>query len=167
MRNLQEVREARQLMKEAMEWSAIKWLWEKTRVRQTADRANAALEQQERAVKAKWDAESRAALKKVTNKKPASPRAEEAEPGDVQVELLIASVVEADRAARRARMDAEATFEEAEKQMSTSLAREGCKQAIHSWNLRQKAIRQAEGVANAAQEREPNRSALEGTNAEP
>jgi hypothetical protein len=41
-------------------------------------------------------------------------------------------------------MTAEQTFDEAEKQLSTRLAREGCRQAIESWNLHQKAIRQSE-----------------------
>jgi len=31
-----------------MAWSALKWLWEKARVRETADRANAALDRLER-----------------------------------------------------------------------------------------------------------------------
>jgi len=133
-------------MKEAMEWSAFRWLWEKTRVRQTADRANAALELHERAVKAKWDAECKAALNRLTSKKTVAAREDEAGLIDSQVELLIANVLEADRAADRARMNAEERFEEAEKQMSTSLAREGCKKAIHSWDLRERAIRKAETV---------------------
>jgi hypothetical protein len=41
-------------------------------------------------------------------------------------------------------MDAEATFDLAEKQLSTSMAREGCRKAIHSWELHEKAIRKAE-----------------------
>jgi len=92
-------------MKEAMEWSTIKWLWEKTRVRQTADRANAALERQNRAVKAKWGAEYKVVLKQLTSKKSASVRADKARPGDAQLELLIGNVVEADRAAHGAKMD--------------------------------------------------------------
>jgi hypothetical protein len=49
-----------------------------------------------------------------------------------------------DAEAYQARMDAETTFDLAEKQLSTSLAREGCRKAIHSWELHEKAIRKAE-----------------------
>jgi len=158
MRKLQEVREARELLKEAMDWSVFKWLWEKTRVRQTTDRANAALELQERAVKAKWDPECKAVLKKLTAKKTPAVRAaaEQTESIDPQMEQLIAGVVETDRAAHRARMDAEEIFEEAERQLSTSLAREGCKKAIHGWDLHEKAIRKAEAVAEGARKGEQN-----------
>jgi hypothetical protein len=41
-------------------------------------------------------------------------------------------------------MDAENTFDEAERQMSTRLAREGCSKAIASWELHEAAIRKAE-----------------------
>jgi hypothetical protein len=44
-------------------------------------------------------------------------------------------------------MDAESTFDEAEKQLSTALAREGCRKAIHSWELFEKAIHLSEGAA--------------------
>jgi hypothetical protein len=53
---------------------------------------------------------------------------------------------EADDLAYRARMDAEKTFDDAEKQLSTSLAREGCRKAIESWDLHEKAIRKAEAM---------------------
>ncbi len=60
--------------------------------------------------------------------------------------LIAKKVKEADDEAYRARMDAEETFDQAEKQLSTSLAREGCRKAIHSWELHEKAIRKAESV---------------------
>jgi hypothetical protein len=41
-------------------------------------------------------------------------------------------------------MEAEKAFDDAERQLSTSLAREGCRKAIHSWDLHEKAIRKAE-----------------------
>jgi len=43
-------------------------------------------------------------------------------------------------------MAAEEAFEQAERQMSTRLAAEGCKKAIHSWVLHEKATRQAEAL---------------------
>ena len=63
--------------------------------------------------------------------------------------MLLQKVVDADRSSAHARADAEDTFDQAEKQLSTNLAREGCKKAIHSWILHEKAIRQAEAVAEA------------------
>jgi hypothetical protein len=48
IRRLTEVDDAKELMADAMEWSVVKWLWEKNRVRETADRANAALDRLDR-----------------------------------------------------------------------------------------------------------------------
>jgi hypothetical protein len=53
---------------------------------------------------------------------------------------------DADDEAWGARMDAEKTFDDAEKQLSTSLAREGCRKAIQSWDLHEKAIRKSEAM---------------------
>jgi len=50
----------------------------------------------------------------------------------------------ADEEASRGRMDARSTFDEAERQLSTSMAREGCRKAMYSWDLHEKAIRTAE-----------------------
>src|SRR5579883_410333 len=64
---------------------------------------------------------------------------------------LIEKVKAADAAAHRARRDAEETFEVAERQLNLDLAREGCKKAIHSWELHEKAIRLAEELLEATQ----------------
>jgi hypothetical protein len=153
MRKLPEVREAKQLMNEAMDWSTFKWLFEKPRVRAMADRANAALDHLEKSVKGQWSEELKSAHKVLSGKSRC--RQEDQQPShaqspDPQISLLMEKVVEADKAAHRARMVAEETFDEAEKQMSVSLAREGCKKAIHSWELHEKAIREAEAIMNAA-----------------
>jgi hypothetical protein len=156
MRKLAEVQEAKDLMNEAMEWSMFKWLWEKSTVRQKADRANAALDRAERHIKAKWSDETKATYKLLSAKKPKdeNPDASHQLPDDVAASRLVKKVLDADYAARRARMDAEDTFEEAEKKMSTALAREGCKKAIRSWELHEKAIRSAEALMEAVAERE-------------
>jgi len=120
MEKLREVEIAKALMTEAVAWSVMKWLREKKRVRKTADQANAALDQLSQAVKDRWPDGMRTAYAK--------------------------KVKEADDAAYRARMDAEATFDEAERQLSTRLAREGCRKAIESWDLHEKAIRKAESL---------------------
>ena len=54
MRELAEVQAARALWNEAKDWSLMKWLVEKRRVRKTADDAVAAFDAYEREVKAAW-----------------------------------------------------------------------------------------------------------------
>ncbi len=159
MRKLPEVQQAKELMTEAIDWSVFTWMFEKPRVRETADRANEALDRLERSIKARWSEDLKAAARGLSamasggaarrNEKQESP-----EPADPQIRLLVEKVKEADDAARRARLDAEKTFDEAERQLSTSLAREGCKKAIHSWELHEKAIRKAETVGGAGRTEE-------------
>jgi hypothetical protein len=154
MRKLPEVQEAKNLMKEALDWSALKWLWEKRRVRETADRANAALDLVERTVKSHWSPEDKAAYKLLSAKATHPERLEDAGAQPETPNLRIALLEEvhaAHAAAQRARKDAEATFDEAEHRMSTGLAQEGCKKAIHSWQLHEKAIRHAESVVEKPQ----------------
>jgi len=137
-------------MMEALEWSVFRWLFEKRRVRETADQANAALDDLNRAVKARWRSDIKAAYQELSAPAGGTASRRQANPGsqaiDPQVRLLAKKVKEADDAAYRARMDAEETFDEAERQLSTDLAREGCQKAIRSWQLHEKAIRAAEAV---------------------
>lgn len=55
MRKLTEVEDAKALMTEAVEWSVMKWLREKKRVRKAADKANAALDALEQEIKRSWN----------------------------------------------------------------------------------------------------------------
>lgn len=140
-------------MTEAMEWSVFKWLWEKQSVRQIADEANAALDQLDRKVKARWSDELRAAYKELKAESSGRGRARQnhKEPAiDPQVRLLVKKVKDADDEAYRAHLDAENTFDEAERQLNTSLAREGCQKAIDSWELHEKAIRKSEALIDAS-----------------
>jgi hypothetical protein len=151
MKKLAEVQEAKELMSEAIEWSTFKWMFEKPRVRETADRANDALDRLERSTKARWSDELKAAFRELSGKSAgAARRNQKGQPEggtiDPQLKILVEKVKEADDAARRAKADAEETFDEAERQLSTSMAREGCKKAIHSWELHEKAIRKAEAA---------------------
>jgi hypothetical protein len=150
VRKLPEVEEAKELMTEAMEWSVFTWLFQKSRVRETADRANAALDKLNRAVKSRWSSEVKAAYKELTAK--ATRRPGEAAPDSIDPEIsaFVKKVKEADDAARRARTDAQDTFDEAERQMNTELAREGCQKAIHQWELDEKAIRRAEAASGSS-----------------
>jgi hypothetical protein len=151
MRKLPQVQEAKELMNEAIEWSVFKWMFEKPRVRETADRANDALDRLERTVKARWSDQLKTAFGELSAKTAGASRGhpkgqQPSQTIDPQIRLLLEKVKEADDAARHARMDAEETFDEAERQLSTGLAREGCTKAVHSWELHEKAIRRAEAV---------------------
>ncbi|HEY1270405.1 MAG TPA: hypothetical protein VGF08_00390 [Terriglobales bacterium] len=140
MRTLPEVEEARAVMTEAMGWSVMRWLREKKRVRKMADKANAALNDLNQAVKAHWSHEIRTAYIELSQ--PGSVKRPHVIPAEIR--QFVEQVKEADDQAYRARMDAERTFDEAERLLSTSLAREGCRKAIRSWDLHEKAIRRAE-----------------------
>jgi hypothetical protein len=145
VRQVPEVEEARALMTEAMEWSVMKWLKEKRRVRKTADRANDALDQLSRETKLLWSDELRAtygALVQNTSR---------GNQPKTEISNAVKQVKQADDEAFRAHMDAESTFDEAERQLSTSMAREGCRKAIYSWELHEKAIRIAERLIPSQQ----------------
>jgi hypothetical protein len=149
VRKLPKVEDAKELMNEAMEWSVFKWLFEKRRVRETADEANAALDKLNHEVKSRWNREIGAAYESLSKRN--RPAAQNADNIDPEIMLFVAKVKEADKAAQRARLKAENTFDEAERTLSTDLAREGCRQAISSWELHEKAIRIAESGLVAKQ----------------
>lgn len=149
MEKIPAVETAKVLMTDAVAWSVMKWLREKKMVRKTADQANAALDQLNQDVKDRWPDRVRTAYDSLAgqrvdgaarNHKPTSALI------DPQAILIAKKVKEADAEAYRARMDAEETFDEAEKKLSTALAREGCRKAIHSWELHERAIRKAEAL---------------------
>jgi hypothetical protein len=159
MKKLPEVEEAKELMIEATDWSVFRWLFEKRRVRETADQANAALDRLNQAVKSRWNSAVKAAYKELTLKSGsvAGRKGQSAsqivdsqivDPQiiDPQIRLYAKRVKQADDAAHRARINAEETFDEAERLLNTDLAREGCQKAIHQWELDERAIRIAEAV---------------------
>ena len=123
MQKLPAVEEAKALFEEAKEWGVWRWLMEKRRARQTADAAWDALEKHEKKMKASWPAE----LKKVFRENQA--------------------LQAADAKAHQARMDAEAQFDEADRRLSTDMAREGAQMAIDAWTMREKFIRRLETFA--------------------
>ena len=146
MRKLTEVEEAKALMTEAVEWSVMKWLREKKRVRKAADKANDALDALEQEIKRAWSAELKAAYDELL---PAGrqPRVKKDTDGiPPETRLAARHIKQADDHAYRAHMDAENTFDEAERQLSTRLAREGAGKAILSWELHESAIRKAEAA---------------------
>lgn len=155
MRKLPEVEDAKALMTEAMDWSVLRWLWEKQGVRASADEANAALDQLDEKVKARWSDELETAYKELraesgdARRHRQLQRKQPPQTSDPEVKLLAKRLKEADDEAYRVRMDAENTFDEAERQLNTSLARGGCQEAIDSWELHEKAIRKSEAAAGA------------------
>lgn len=143
------VETAKSLMTEAVAWSVMKWLREKKTVRKIADQANAALDQTNQAVKDRWPEEVRAAYQTLVKQSGRIPRdrtESNLHEGNGHALLTAKKVKEADDEAHDARMEAEQTFDTAEKQLSTALAREGCRKAIRSWELHEKAIRKAEAL---------------------
>jgi hypothetical protein len=147
MRKLSEVEEAKALMTEAVEWSVMRWLREKKRVRKAADKANDALDALEQEIKREWSAELTAAYGELLPASSKQPRVKKDNDSiSAEIRLAARQIKLADEQAYRAHMDAEETFDEAEKQLSTRLAREGATKAIASWELHEAAIRKAEAA---------------------
>ena len=138
MHKLIEVETAKALLAEASEWSIWKWLLEKRRVREIADRGTEALDRVEKKVKAGWSAELRKTYREAGR--------EDSNGIDPKLRAALRRVKEADEIADDARLDAEATFDEAERRLSADMAREGALKAITAYELREKAIRKAESV---------------------
>jgi hypothetical protein len=149
MRKLTEVEDAKALMTAAMGWSVVRWLKEKKRVRKTADLANAALDRLDQELKTRWSDDLKAAYGELGGNGDGGAHKQAPQDIDPQVMLLATKLKESDDEAYRVRMDAEDTFDEAEKKLSTRLAREGCRKAIDSWELHEQAIRKSEAVIGA------------------
>ncbi len=150
MEKLPEVETARKLMNEAVNWSVMMWLREKKRVRRAADQANAALDNQSSSVKERWTKAQNAAYEVLRAQTTAqSQRVANGAPSedlDEKAKFHLRQIKQADDMARHARMDAEETFAQAEKQLSTRLAREGCRKALLSWELHERATEKAEAL---------------------
>lgn len=155
MLNLKEVEDAKALMSEAVNWSVMRWLAEKKRVRKAADLANAALDALDRQLKESWSDELKAAYDELPpihdHVEPLSAQAKDKKKIviDPELKLVAKSIRQADEAAWLAHLEAEDTFDRAEKRLSTSMAREGTRQAISSWELHEKAIVKIKAALNA------------------
>ena len=160
MHKLIPVEEATALMEQGKDWSIWRWLLNKSKARAAADRAVDALSEAERKVKASWSDDLKKAYREIEaqhaleNNPKTKHRYEkakaEAKHVDPQIKEAVRKVKEADDEAETARLDAEDTFAQGERQMSAGLAREGAQKAIYSWELRMKAIRKAEALAKKA-----------------
>ena len=158
MRKLPAVEDARAIMTEGTQWGVWKWLLEKKRVREVADVARAALDQFEMKVKATWSDDLKIAYNQLVSQdgdvkqarqKAKLGRKETAPKIDSHVMTVVKRVKEADDDAYNAHEDAEDAFAEAEKRMSTSMAREAARKALEAYDLHEAAIRKAEALAHA------------------
>ena len=120
MHKLTPVEDAKTLFEEAKEWGLWTWLMQKPRARRTADAAWDALEAYEKNVKGAWPPETKKAFRE-----------------DKALQAAGAK-------AHQAHLDAEAQFDEADRRLSTSMAREGAQMAIDAWTMREKFIRKLE-----------------------
>ena len=143
MRKLPEVEEAKALLTEAMDWSVFTWLFRKSTVRAVADAANAALDKLNKTTKSHWSDDIKTPYKGLSRK---DSKVDSHSPANSDIQQFVERVKHADDLAHRARQEAEEAFAEAERQMNTDLAREGCRKALHQWELDMKAIRCAEGA---------------------
>jgi hypothetical protein len=146
MKPLKEVEAAKALFTEAIDWSVMKWLGEKKRVRKAADMANDALDKLSVETRESWPEHLRTAYEELS----AKPGHREHKGNGTTIaqdaKQFASQVHEADLAAHHTRMEAEDIFDRAERRLSTSMAREGCKKAIEGWILHEKAIRMAENA---------------------
>lgn len=139
-------------MTDAMKWSVMKWLREKKNVRKTADQANAALDKLNREVKQRWPDPVKSAYSALEAQPLAPPprngHQHQSSPRVLDPDALVLAkrMKEANDEAYRARELAEETFDKAERQLSTRLAREGCVKAIYAWDMLEEAIRKGEGI---------------------
>jgi hypothetical protein len=156
MLNIKEVEDAKALMTEAVNWSVVRWLAEKKRVRTASDIANDTLDAVDKEAKASWSDELKAAYDELPLiGMPAEQGGRILQSNgkkveiDPEVALLAKGLKQADEEAYRAHLLAEDTFDRAEKRLSTSMAREGSRQAIISWELKEKAIIKSQAAAGA------------------
>jgi hypothetical protein len=157
MHKLPPVEDAKQLFEAAKDWGLWRWLLEKRHARQTADAAWAAFDEYEHKVKTGWsedirkawrEAETEAAAAADGRAKRAYEKAKaEAKGIDADIKAKVRLLHEADTEAYKARMDAEAQFDEADRRLSSALACEGTQMAIDAWVMREKFIRKMETLA--------------------
>jgi hypothetical protein len=163
METLPEVEQAKKLMSEAKEWSIWRWLSEKSRVREMADKGTAAQDRKEKEVKARWSEELKNAYAELTvapgdDDDPFAAAEHEflkqgAQALPEHIRAAAQRVKEADDAAQRARITAEETFDRAERRLSAGIARQGAEEAIAAYDLRYAAIREAEAAQSAGASR--------------
>ncbi len=158
MRKLSAVEDARAIMTQGMDWGMWKWMLEKKTVRGIADKARATLDDVEMRVKLTWSDELKIAFNQLVeedgNSKRSGRRAKDdkrvkSQNADAKIMAVVKGVKQADDDAYNAHEDAEDLFAEAERKMSTSMAREAAGKALVAYDLHEAAIRKAEAVSHS------------------
>jgi len=154
MKKLEAVETSRAIMTQGLEWGVFKWLMEKPKVRKIADRATEALNDAEDKVKATWSDDLKRAYNYLATQdrddakdKKGGKGKSDAKDFDPEVLAIAKGVFEADEETETMRLDAEDTFAEGERRLSVSMAREGARKALATYDLHEKAIRKAEAAA--------------------
>lgn len=156
MNKLPAVEDARTIMTQGMQWGVWKWLTEKNRVRAIADKARAALINAETKVKLRWSDELKIAYNHLVSENGTAKRARTkakhtaqtpTKAADPKIVNAVMRVKQAEDEACDAHQDAEELFAEAERKMSTSLARDAARKALEAYDLHEAAIRKAEALA--------------------
>ena len=154
MQKLPQVEEAREIMTVSRDWGVWRWLNEKKRVRAIADKATAAFDEVEATVKDSWPDDLKKAYDELVAESALDGKAEskrayekakaDAKHVDAKVKAVAKRVKDADDEGYNRTMDAEDKFAEAERKLSTSMAKEAAQITLDSYDLREKAIRKAE-----------------------
>ena len=158
MKKISAVEEARAIMTEGIEWGVWKWLMEKKKVRATADEARAALDDYEMKIKLAWGDDYKIAYNQLVSengngngkrqrKQSKSNGHAAGKVTDAKILAAVKRIAEADDEAYNAHEDAEEVFADAERKMSTAMAREGARKALEAYDLHEAAIRKAESLA--------------------
>ena len=154
MKKLEAVEDARAIMTKGLDWGVFKWLMEKPKVRKIADRATEALNDAEDKAKATWSDELKRAYNFLATQDDDDTKSKKGGKAkgnskDIDPELLAIAqrVFEADEETETMRLDAEDTFDEGERKLSVSMARDGARKALATYDLHEKAIRKAEAAA--------------------
>ena len=149
MKKLEAVETSRAIMTQGMEWGVFKWLLEKPKVRKIADKATAALNDCEDKVKATWSDDLKRAYNYIATQNGEAAKGKKSAPKDIDAAALeiARGVFEADEVTETMRLDAEDTFAEGERKLSVSMARDGARKALATYDLHEKAIRKAEAAA--------------------
>lgn len=157
MQKMKEVEEARAVMTEGSQWGIWKWLTEKPKVRRIADLATATLAEANQRAKETWNDDLKLAYAELVvqaefEADPAAKKKYEkakkaAENIDPKIKAAAKRVKEADDEAARVTQEAEDAFDQADRRMSASMARDATKVALESYDLRESAIRKTEVAA--------------------
>ena len=138
MPNLAAVQEARAIFTEALNWSVMKWLGEKKKVRKVADAANLALDDAEKQLRKRWDPLIEDAYKILQG------RSTNADTSSGDSARAAKAIKQAHDKAIDLRNEAEAMFAKAEERLSVATAREACHKALEGWHFHEEAVRLSE-----------------------